>query len=273
MTRQTRRGFTLTELLVVLAIMAVIIGMLLPATRRVRTASVRMQCSNHLKQLMMGVHSFQDASQSSDLPRSSESERPDGAFLPPGCFGPETKPNERLSWMVAVLPYVEENNLYQRFDLKAGYVGNLPVSQAPINLFHCPSASEKTQAGITTYVALSGITPGAASHPKDAAGNGFMGYHRQTSLTMITDGTSNTIALIETRSDNGPWACGGTATLRGLNFADVPLIGNQRSFGAHDTIANVAFADGSVRAIRSSVDPRALAAAVTIAGGEVVPLD
>lgn len=273
MIRRTRSGLTLVEVLVILAIMAVLIGMLLPATRRVREASTRIQCSNHLKQLMLGTHSFHDASPSIDLPRSSESETPDGAFLPPGCFGPGSKPDERLSWMVAVLPYVEQGNLYQRFDLKAGYAGNIPVSQTPIKVFLCPSATEQIHAEITTYVALSGVTLDAANRPRGTAGNGFMGYDRRTSLKMIADGTSNTIALIETRTDTGPWARGGHATLRGLNLNDLPLIGDNRQFGAHDTVAQAAMADGSVRAIRSSVGPTAFAAAVTIAGGEVVPLD
>ena len=60
-----------------------------------------------------------------------------------------------------------------------------------------------------------------------------MGYDRLTSLAMIKDGTSNTIALMETRFDLGPWARGGASTLRGFDPADVPLYGDQRPFGGH----------------------------------------
>ena len=100
-----------------------------------------------------------------------------------------------------------------------------------------------------------------------------MGYDRLTSLAMIKDGTSNTIALMETRSGLGPWARGGSSTLRGFDPADVPLHGDQRPFGGHQGGMNAAMADGSVRFIRSSIDPKKLAAAITIAGGEPVDLD
>ena len=100
-----------------------------------------------------------------------------------------------------------------------------------------------------------------------------MGYDRMTSGAMIKDGTSNTIALMETRFGLGPWARGGASNLRGFDPADLPLHGDQRPFGGHTGGMHVAMADGSVRFIRSSIEPKKLAAAITIAGGEVVPLD
>src|SRR5205823_1281528 len=123
------------------------------------------------------------------------------------------------------------------------------------------------------YVAMAGIGLDAAGRPAGAAGNGFMGYDRRTSLAAITDGAANTIALMETRVGLGPWARGGPSSVRGFDPADVPVIGEGRPFGGHPDGVNVAMADGSVRFIRSSIDPGKLAAAITVAGGEPVDGD
>jgi prepilin-type processing-associated H-X9-DG protein len=139
-----------------------------------------------------------------------------------------------------------------------------------LRCFEGPGAIEDV---VTNYVATAGLGTDAASRPAGAPGNGFMGYDRRTTLAMITDGTSNTIALMETRSNLGPWARGGTSTVRAFDPADVPVIGDQRPFGGHDGGINVAMADGSVRFIPKGIDPKKLAAAITIAGGERVDWD
>ena len=109
-------------------------------------------------------------------------------------------------------------------------------------------------------------------------GTGFMGFDRLTELAMIKDGVSNTIALMETafRPRTGR-ALGGAH--RELTCVDpIPLDvrylhGDGRPFGGHPGGMNVAMADGSVRFLRSSIDPKILAAAITIAGGEQFDLD
>jgi prepilin-type processing-associated H-X9-DG protein len=176
--------------------------------------------------------------------------------------------------MVGLLPYLEQDSLYRNFDLEKGYAGNLPASQTTIRTFLCLEPKKAATAdAMTNYVALAGIGLDAASRPAGAPGNGFMGYDRLTSWSMIKDGTSNTIALMETRSSLGPWARGGSSTLRGFDPGDVPIFGDQRPFGGHPKGINAAMADGSIRFISSSIDPSKLAAAITIDGGEPVDLD
>lgn len=217
-----------------------------------------MSCSNNLKQQMLAVHNFHDTNGSA----------------PAGCFGPGATPEERLGWTVALLPYLEQDALFKQFDCKKGYAGNLPAARTLIKTFLCPAALwEPAGDAVTTYVAMAGIGADAAERPVDAAGNGFMGYDRATSMAMIKDGTSSTIALIETHSDLGPWARGGHATLRGSDAIDLSFHGEQRLFRSTPSGMNAAMADGSVRFIHSATDRNKLAAAITIAGGESINLD
>jgi hypothetical protein len=265
---------TLIEVLVIIAITAVLIGLLLPAVRRVREPAARMACQNTLRQLMLAMHNFESTGRPAPYPSTGSPESPAERLFPPGCFGPGTTPEERLSWMVTLLPYVEQDSLYRQFHLEKGYEGNLPAAQTRVKTFLCPAAQEAaTAAAVTHYVAMAGLGPGAAGQPAAAAGNGFMGYHRRTSAALISDGTAHTIALMETRVGLGPWARGGTSNLRGFDPADVPLHGDGRPFGGHPDVMHAAMADGSVRSIRASIKPQNLAAAITIAGGEPADLD
>ena len=89
------RAFTLVELLVVIAIIGVLVGLLLPAVQAAREAARRMQCSNNLKQLGLGLHNYHDANK---------------RFAPAGTGADHPLP--RSGWQVRILPYMEQGPLY-----------------------------------------------------------------------------------------------------------------------------------------------------------------
>jgi prepilin-type N-terminal cleavage/methylation domain-containing protein/prepilin-type processing-associated H-X9-DG protein len=96
MRRKRRNGFTLIELLVVIAIIAILIGLLLPAIQKVREAANRMSCQNNLKQIALANMNFESAN---------------NTFLPGVgkngcCWG---------TWMVPILPYMEQENLFRLY--------------------------------------------------------------------------------------------------------------------------------------------------------------
>ena len=83
---------------------------------------------------------------------------------------------------------------------------------------------------------------------------------------------SNTLLLAETGLANGPWTAGGPATVRGLDQGRQPYIGRGRQFGGlHRGGVMVAMADGSVRFLSESIDPKVFEALSTVAGGESLP--
>ncbi len=272
MSRSSRDGFTLTELLVVVAIIAILVGLTLPAVRRVREPAARAKCMNNLKQLMMALHSFEATGRPAAPPSPELAADPADRAFPPGCFGPGAVPEDRLSWLVALLPYMEQDAVSRQFDVGAGYAGNLPAARTRIPMLFCPAVEQQDDM-VTHYVALAGVGLDAASRPEGAPGNGFMGYDRATTATAVKDGSSNTIFLTETRLDLGPWARGGATTVRGYDPAGAPLTGDRAPFGCHPGGLQVARGDGSVRFVRSSIDPAKLAAAITVAGGEPTDLE
>ena len=107
-----------------------------------------------------------------------------------------------------------------------------------------------------------------SKHPRA----GVFGYDRATRIEDITDGTNQTMMLIETARDHKSWTAGGPSSVRGVDPATRPYIGRNRSFGGyHPGGANVAFADGSVRFLRESIAPAVFEALSTIAGSEQLP--
>src|SRR5579875_1617040 len=100
---KTRHGFTLIELLVVIGIIAVLIGLLLPAALKVREAANRAQCLNNLKQIALAAHNYHDVA----------SRFPTGGRLPVYVGG---RPTGATNLWVELLPYFEQDNLQKQWD-------------------------------------------------------------------------------------------------------------------------------------------------------------
>jgi prepilin-type N-terminal cleavage/methylation domain-containing protein/prepilin-type processing-associated H-X9-DG protein len=201
--RRPRSGFTLIELLVVIAIIAVLIGLLLPAVQKVREAAARAKCQNNLKQLGLGMHNYHDA-----YGRLMEGLPP--ARTPPGytcCWG---------TWMVPILPYIEQDVLFRLYQNYGGNddtgprYGGQPnranVTSKRLTILTCPSDTPNAPlSGITSHsYALNfgntGVWQQLSLNNVRWAGAPFGNGDtrvKNVTLSQITDGTSTTLMAAE----------------------------------------------------------------------------
>jgi len=218
-----RPAFTLVELLVVIAIIGMLIGLLLPAVQSAREAARRMQCANKLKQLSLAIHNFAD-SKEGNIPYGwgrPASEVPAGNDRTNRAWSIQA---ERWSGFIELLPYFEQNAVYEKF-IAANAFGNnnwsattlgaadkttLPLTLATGELVDnprteylaaliCPSNGNVIKptnyTAPTTYRFNCGDNPGTYNNA--ARFRGPFVYRARLSLGSISDGLSNTLALSE----------------------------------------------------------------------------
>lgn len=287
--RPSRRAFTLIELLVVIAIIAILIALLLPAVQQAREAARRTQCSNNLKQIGLAVHNYHDAY--GKFPLSS------------------TEPTwGRSSAFAAILPYLDQGNVYQSYDFNLGNSdpANLAAVSQRIAAYLCPSAPFRRPVPISgcdanrapgTYAFSTGsLTPyGSFAGGNPNNGTIINAESGSTSMRDLIDGTSNTLMGGESAWNfpdymftSGP--CNGQVrwgfsywsspyplataftTLGPFNpkkrDGDSTRLSNFRS--EHIGVVNMLMSDGSARYISENIDHGLLDAMATRNGGEPI---
>lgn len=203
-------GLTLVELLAVLATLSVLIGLLLPAIVSAREAARRTQCTSNLRQLGLGVLGFESAHRA--FPASGWTHA--GPGNPHGRF---------LGWRVLILPYLDQQQLQDLYDVSKNWweAPNVSAASVPIDVFQCPSVPELAPVTFATehaprpsmsfpiavartdYEALLGIKPASINlhlaSPRYDSTNRFSVMHRNSKNQMkdIRDGVSRTAFISE----------------------------------------------------------------------------
>ncbi len=221
----------------------ILIALLLPAVQAAREAARRASCSNNLKQIVLALHNYHDAYK---------------CFPPAVITDKDGKPMR--SWRVAILPFMEQKTLYDRYNFKEPWdsPNNRLVASTDIPTYCCPSAGPFSTE--TNYVMITG--------------KGTIGGlpNECVRLGDITDGTANTIIVVEVAGTGIKWA-----EPRDLSIDELSLRlndGSGKCIGSrHPRGANVAMADGSVRFISDTLDPQTLRRLILRSDGQAGPLN
>lgn len=289
-----RSALTLVECCVVVAIVAVLIGLLLAAVQNVRAAAARASCANRLRQVALALHLHHD--QSGALPPGVTSPRSRSRPRPPGADG-----FPLLAWPARILPFIDNQSAWSeileryRSDPDRRLVH--PHEFYQFSLYQCPADSHPRLAshgdrpfGSTAYIGVSGLTVLSA--------DGVLYVDSRVRLADVTDGTSSTLLLGERPPSRsvafgkyaggwGPWGGGNvflgvkeTVPLRAYGCSQTPppfqatTLSNPCApfhfWSFHPGGCHFAFADASVRFISYSASAP-LQAMATRADGDIQP--
>src|SRR5437773_4246020 len=216
MQRCNRGGYSLVELIVVISVIGLLMSLLLPAVQNVRASADKLRCQNNLRQIGVAMHNCQSSRQQMFPPTAAPVPMPgSGNSIPPMAILPAS-PEGLLSWMVLLLPEIDQSPLYaasakacaQNRDtfLVPPHVGHRTV----VPVYTCPSDGRLqsalpdafgTTAAYTSYVGLEGVL----RPDTGKIGIGVFSM-RRPSVNLITDGTSNTAVVGERPPPHPPSA-------------------------------------------------------------------
>jgi hypothetical protein len=188
--------------------------------------------------------------------------------------------NERLGWMVNILPFLERpgqqpdqsgpyHRLARSFDTSQGWrgPGNREGTETTIRGFLCPSHPNyepNQRPAVSHYVGITGIGVDAVEVSLSSPRAGFFGYERRLRSgpnlpNPLPKGQSYTLLATETMMDNGPWIAGNRSTLRGIEPTSRPYVGYKRPFGGmHPGGANLLLVDSAVEFFSERGNPQIL---------------
>lgn len=208
------RGFTLTELLVTITIIAIAVALLLPSLSMARESARRIACLNNLAQIGKAIAAYDSAQ--GRLPGwrmalTGYTDAPGGA---------------NVSWAVAIFPYLGENEAFSWYESFATAGAADDAREKRLPRFICPAAmSVQTEAAALTYLGNGGtgaevIRPDGQQYLGDGVFFDMVGsatYGGRTStLARISeaDGDAGTLLITERSGFGSP---------TDISWADQPL--------------------------------------------------
>ncbi len=241
--KKTSTALIVTIVIVAVLIVAVLVGavlvaLLLPAVQAAREAARRAQCRNNMKQISLAMQNYHDVN---------------GSFPPAYTVDENGQPLH--SWRVLLLPYLEENALYEQIKLDEPWDSphNRAFTDFMPDAYRCPSESAPPGQQ-TSYAVISG--PGTVFNGAETV-----------SVSDITDGTSRTILVVEASGAGINWMEPRDIPIEQLD-GEINDPSGQGIRSEHFGVANVLYCDGSVHSLSEGIDAESVKASATIAGGE-----
>ncbi len=180
-----RKGFTLIELLVVIAVIAMLVAILLPAVQQAREAARRSTCKNNLKQIGLALHNYHDVHRA--IPRRYLTSSP-----------------TPISPNIALLPFLDATPTYDAFDFSKSWLdpANSLLKDKMPKVFVCPTTPEAGMPAVTgnctsDYNYVGGVVNYAVAYQGAMPGTRSMFEGQHFTFAHVTDGLSNTLAVIE----------------------------------------------------------------------------
>ena len=247
-------------------------GLLVTLIAKVIQSQQCVECKMNLRMIGLGLTNYHDCI---------------GRFPPGTVANSDLLLDSRLSWYVEAWSFVGDgqlglsihrdrawddemnrNPVCTEIDGTTWIMGHARGWICPAN----PARAQPDSPGFTHYLGVAGIGNNATTAPPGYPLIGVFGYDRQTTLSDIHDGASNTLLVIETATNNGPWTRGGPSTVRTIDPYSPPYLGPHGQFSSlhRPHVTHAVFADGSVQAFKEGMEPRVFEAMATIAGGESV---